>query len=216
MRKLRDGFQPVNFTTGERGMQEKANLDGGHAFLDERGLVDPVVGDTLHGAIHLTTCVAVSAWEHPAEEHGKEHKVVVLDPDHVARTCLLADSFGEIEICLAIREPILFVKVHLARVVMEEGPEDGVGEAVVVPVSEVVIEVDGLTGILLHETTVDKRTVLERDIETRPADPGKIHRLLAAREGGDEATRGHFEVVLARRILADGDGKAIADDNESF
>jgi len=38
-----------------------------------------------------------------AQEHRKEHQVVVLDPDHGARLDLLTDGFGKLHVCLAIR-----------------------------------------------------------------------------------------------------------------
>lgn len=56
---------------------------------------------------------------------------------------------------------------------MEEGPQDGIGEAIVMAVGDVVFEVDGLAGILLHEALVYKWAVLRRDEEARPSDPSK-------------------------------------------
>ena len=67
-----------------------------------------------------------------------------MHPHHAAGRKLLNDGLGEREVSLAVGEPVLLVKVHLARVIVEEWPEDGVGEAVVVAVGDVVVEVDRL------------------------------------------------------------------------
>lgn len=95
-----------------------------------------------------------------AEEHREEHQMVVLHPDHAARLELLHDRLRKRKVRLPIREPILLVEIHLTRVVVEEGPQNGVGEAVVVAVSDVVVEVDGLAGVLVAEAGVDERAVL--------------------------------------------------------
>ena len=58
-----------------------------------------------------------------AEKHRKEHQMVILDPDHVATFQLRPNDLGELQVCLSEREPVLFVKVHLARMVVKEGPE---------------------------------------------------------------------------------------------
>lgn len=97
---------------------------------------------------------------------------------------------------------------------MEEGPEDRVGKAVVVAVCDVVVEVDSLAGVLIHEAAVDEGSVLGGDEEARPADPGEGHGFFAAGEGGDEPAGGHLEVVLALGILVDGDGETVGDDDE--
>ena len=52
--------------------------------------------------------------------------MVVLHPDHVSGTDQATDGLGEFEVRLAVGEPIGLVKVHLARVVVEEWPEDRV------------------------------------------------------------------------------------------
>jgi len=64
---------------------------------------------------------------------------------------------------------------------MEQGPKDRVGEAVVVAIRDVVVEVDGLAGVLLHEPLVDMSSVLGVDVETWPSDPSEGHRLFATR-----------------------------------
>ena len=122
-----------------------------------------------------------------AKEHGEEHQVVILNPNHGARRELCHDSLGEGHVGLAVREPVLVFEVHLAGVVVEERPEDGVGEAVVVPVGEVVVEVDCLALELVPEALVDERSVFWRDVEARPAYPDELHGFLGGGEGGDEA-----------------------------
>jgi len=106
--------------------------------------------------------------------------MVILDPDHVSRANLRLDRLSELEVRLAVCEPVVLVKAHFAWVVMEQGPQNGVGEAVVVPVGKVIVEVDGLAVVLFHETLVDDGSVLDGDEEAWPADPGERHGLLAA------------------------------------
>ena len=81
-------------------------------------------------------------------------------------------------------------------------------------VCDVVVEVDCLTRVLLHKALVNYGSVLWGDVETRPANPSKTHRLFCSGEGGDEAARGHFEVVFALIILGDGNWKTIGDHDE--
>ena len=97
---------------------------------------------------------------------------------------------------------------------MEQGPKDGVGETVVVAIRDIVVEIDGLTGVVLHESLVDIGPVLGVDVEARPSNPSEGHRFFATRQGGYETTRGHFEVVFAVRILGDGDWETVGDHDE--
>ena len=124
------------------------------------------------------------------------------------------NDLRELEISLPIRPPVLFVKVHLAGVVMEEGPKDGVGETVVVAIRDIVVEVDGLAGVFLHEYLVDVRSVLRVDVETRPSNPSESHGLFATGKGGYETTRGHLEVVLPLGILGNCDWETVGDNDE--
>lgn len=93
--------------------------------------------------------------------------------------------------------------------VVEEGPEDGVGKTVVVSISDVIVEIDSLAGVLLHQSFVDQRAILWGDEETRPADPGEVERFLKARESRNKSSRGHLKVVFPTGILGDGDGETI-------
>lgn len=81
-------------------------------------------------------------------------------------------------------------------------------------ICDVVVEVDGLAGVLVHEAFIDDGTILWGDEEAGPADPGERHGFLGAGEGGDESTGGHFEVVFALGIFGDGDGETVGDDDE--
>lgn len=81
-------------------------------------------------------------------------------------------------------------------------------------ICDVVVEVDGLAGVLVHEASVDDGTILWGDEEAWPADPGERHGFLGAGEGGDEPAGGHFEVVFALGIFGDGDGETVGDDDE--
>lgn len=193
-------------------MEEEADLDVLDAGRDDLVLLHAVedLGNFSGGG----RANGGGALVEGAQKHGEEHEVVVLHPDHTARLELLHDRLRKRKVGLPIREPILLVEIHLAGVVVEEGPQDGVGEAVVVAVGDVVVEVDGLAGVLVAEAGVDERAVFGGDEEAGPADPGEGHALFAAGEGGDEAAGGHLEVVLARGVLGDGDGEAVGDDDE--
>lgn len=142
--------------------------------------------------------------------------MVILHPDHVATADLGTHRFRELEVCFPVCEPILFVKVHFAGVVVEQWPEDGVRETVVVPVCEVVVEIDSLTGVLFHETLVDDWSVLDGDVEAWPTYPSERHGLFAAGERGDETARGHLEVVLALCIFRDRDRQPVGYNDETF
>ena len=108
-----------------------------------------------------------------AEEHREEHEVVVLHPDHAILAELGADSLCKFEVNVTVGKPVCLVKVHLAGVVVEEGPEDRVGETVVVLVGDVVCEIDGLARVLVHQPLVDEWPILGRDVKAGPSDPGE-------------------------------------------
>ena len=56
------------------------------------------------------------------KQHREKHEMIILDPDHGARTNLLTDYLRKLHIRLAIRLPILLVEIHLSGVVMEQRP----------------------------------------------------------------------------------------------
>jgi hypothetical protein len=58
--------------------------------------------------------------------------MIILHPDHIAFAHKTIDHLCKPHIRLSISQPIRLVKVHLSRVVVEQGPEDRVGETVVV------------------------------------------------------------------------------------
>jgi hypothetical protein len=176
------------------------------------------IGGAALEVTELLLEIDVASWirsgvDDAAEEHGEEGKVEVLHPDHAVLAGLRPDGLCEFEVDLGVRELMWLVKVHLAGVIVEEGPEDRVWEAIVMLVGEVVCEVDGLAGVLVHQPLVHKWAVLGQDETARPADPDEWEWPLAAAEGGDETARGYFEAVLARCILWDGDGEAVGDDD---
>ena len=196
-------------------MQEEANLDAPHRFASVDGVLFRLdaVSD-IRELVGREFVRELRTSDEAAKQHWEEHEVVVLDPNHGVLADLLSDDLGEAHVGDAVGKPVLLVEIHFARVVMEEGPEYGIRKAVVVAVGDVVIEVYCLTRVLLHETLVDYRPVLGRDIETRPTDPSEAHRLLRAGKGGDESAGGHFEVIFALGILCDGDWKSVGDDDE--
>jgi hypothetical protein len=98
--------------------------------------------------------------------------------------------------------------------IVEQRPQDGIGEAVVMAVCYVIVKVDGLARVLLHEAFVDYQPVLGWDEETWPTNPGEVERLLESGKGRDETARRHLEVVLAMSVLGYRYRKSIGDDNE--
>lgn len=55
--------------------------------------------------------------------------MVVLHPNHISRLTETGNDVGEAHVCFTVREPVGRVEVHLSGVVVEQGPQDGVGEA---------------------------------------------------------------------------------------
>jgi len=194
-------------------MEEEPNLHVGSV-----GRFDGIIWhDTVHNLLDLTEShlIEPSRTVQQGPEHdGQQHEVVILHPNHRPRLNVRQNNFGELEVGFPVRPPVLLFKVHFAGVVMEQGPKDRVGETVVVAIRDIVVEVDGLAGVLFHELLVDIRSIFGVDVETRPPDPSEGHRLFATRQGGHEATRGHLEVEFALCILGYGDWETVGDHDE--
>lgn len=71
--------------------------------------------------------------------------MIILNPNHGSGGDLLKDDLSKCHVGLTISEPVLLVKVHLAGVVMEEWPQDGIGEAIVMAICDVIFQIDCLT-----------------------------------------------------------------------
>jgi hypothetical protein len=139
------GQIPVDFATGEGRVKEEANLYARYSlFANDREILILNSFSDLYQLAGGEVGRVFWARDKTSEKHRKEHEMVVLDPDHRARLDLLADNFCESHVSLAVGQPVLFVKVHFSGVVVKQRPEYGVGEAVVVPVSDVIVEVDSL------------------------------------------------------------------------
>lgn len=92
---------PVDFATGEGGVQEEANLD----VLDRLIRGTPVV-DLL------------------TQQSGEKHQMVILHPDQIAVAYNLCDSLGKQAVGLLVCAPILLIERDLTGVVVEQGPEN--------------------------------------------------------------------------------------------
>src|SRR3954462_1923603 len=57
------------------------------------------------------------------QELGKEQKLVIVDPDEIARLVMLSDHFSELLVGFHVRLPITYVERHLVEQIMEERPE---------------------------------------------------------------------------------------------
>lgn len=95
---------PVDFTTGEWGVQKEADLD----VLDWLLAFARVAVDLL------------------SKQLGQQHQVVVLDPDQIAIADNLRDGLGEESVGLLVCAPVLLVERDLTRVVVEQWPENAI------------------------------------------------------------------------------------------
>lgn len=95
--RLADGEDAVDLGRWEGGVQEEANLD------------------ILLGVANLL-----------AQHLGKEHEVVVVDPNQVAILNIVHNGFGKQAVDFAVGAPCTLVECDFTGVVVEEWPEDGV------------------------------------------------------------------------------------------
>jgi hypothetical protein len=91
------GENAVDFRTGERCVEEKADLD------------------VLLGVANLL-----------AQHLGHEHQVVVVHPDHIIILDVFRDGLCEEAVGLHVRLPRRLVECDLTGVVVEKRPHDGV------------------------------------------------------------------------------------------
>lgn len=92
--------------------------------------------------------------------------VVILNPNHITFLHETIDDLGEPHVGLPISQPIILIKVHLSRVVVEEWPENGIGEPVVVTFGKFIGEVDRVTVKFFEEVLVYLFTIFEGDLES--------------------------------------------------
>lgn len=104
-------------------MEEEANLDA----LDSIVTVERVffrldaVRDVCKVVCRKPAC-ELRAGDEAAKKQRKEHKVVILNPNHRVLADLLADDFGEAHIGYTIGKPILLIKIHFSGMVVKQGP----------------------------------------------------------------------------------------------
>lgn len=84
-----------------------------------------------------------------------------------------------------------------------------VGESVVVHVCDLVVDEHGQTRVLLKQFLLDESAIFLRNVESRPANPCKLHHALETGQCRDESTRGHLVLVSAIGVLGDGDGQSV-------
>ncbi|CRK33032.1 hypothetical protein BN1708_005977 [Verticillium longisporum] len=176
----------VDFRGGEGCVQEEANLD------------------ILLGVSHLLT-----------QHLGQQHEVIVVDPDQIAVLDVLDDRLGEEAVDLLVRSPGALVKGNLAGVVVEEGPEDRVGEAVVVAVGEVVVDEDGVGAVFVLEALLHASDFCLGNLEARPAVPLEARGFGQTAEASDETAGRHGELIVAIFLALDGDGQAVRQQEET-
>lgn len=96
-KRFPDGQDAVDLTAGEGGVKEEANLD------------------VLLGVADLL-----------AQHLGKQHHVIVVDPDHISVLYILGNFLCEQAVDLTVSSPGGLVERDLTGVVVEKRPEDGV------------------------------------------------------------------------------------------
>jgi hypothetical protein len=67
-----------------------------------------------------------------AQQAWQEEQVIVMHPDEVARLIVLRHDIGETLVHLGVRLPVPDMERHLIQQIVEEGPENAVGEPLVV------------------------------------------------------------------------------------
>ena len=121
-----------------------------------------------------------------ADVAGREHQVVVVDPDEPGAIGVLADGFGEAIVHRLVRLVVAALEARAIGHRMQQGPEGAVGEPVVVAGDLRLVEQDrrDLVG-------VDRlwQVLALANLRARPADPRAAplaqHRL----HGRDETPR---------------------------
>jgi hypothetical protein len=89
---------------------------------------------------HVWVSLLQNAW--------KNHEVIVMNPDQIARLPLGFDDVSKGLIGLHVRVPQLLVKPFLCKQVVEERPENAVGETIVVLIGDSLVQIYWDTGFL--------------------------------------------------------------------
>lgn len=112
--------------------------------------------------------------------------MVVLHPDHVASLDQGRNDVGETHVGFPVSKPVGRVKVHLPGVVVEQWPEDRVGETygerdnvsiaswgvvisgtrltIIVTVGKLIRKINGITVVFFKQSAVDSFTVLHGNL----------------------------------------------------
>ena len=150
-----------------------------------------------------------------AQKARKQEQLVVVHPDEVTRLVLLRHDVGESLVHLDVRFPVADVERHLIEQIVEEGPEDPVGEPLVVAGhlvggqrnrhqphgSELLIQLGLLGRCQLLGCA-------------RPSDPETTRLLVRPEEPGRQAPRAPLD--LDPRVGGpNGDGKAVGDNQDA-
>ena len=151
---------------------------------------------------------------HLAAHHLRhQHEVVVVDPDEIPGAVFADDRFREGAVDGPVRLPALDLRREAIELVVEERPQDPVGEAVVVAldVGGVELDRDGTQGVEADPQLLALR-LREAPRLTRPADPGAVAMLVPRAQSGGEPTGAAVDDELV--ILdADRDGEAVGDED---
>ena len=152
----------------------------------------------------------------PAEHLRREHEVVVVHPEHVARPVMIGCGRGEALVgrLVGVEEPVVVQPGHVEEMV-EQRPERTVREPLVVPAHLRRVEVDG------HDAQIREarrhaapQRLRDRRGHAGPADPEGVAPLVQRAERRREPAGGRHD----HNIVADGaerDREAVGQDEQS-
>ena len=143
------------------------------------------------------------------EHRGDEHELVVVDPDQVAVGGVVQHLGGEPPVHLAVRVPPRGVVAEPAGQVVQQRPEAGVGEALVVACRLFLRHEHGGAGEVAGEGLLDFGAAVVGHVGAGPADPpGGVG------VGGDAFERGDEPAGRFPDGVAEGDGEAVGEVEE--
>jgi hypothetical protein len=153
-------------------------------------------------------------WQPPSKQLRQEQELVVVHPDAVALDVVLRHDVREALVHGFVRLPVALVHLEGRRLVVEDGPQDPVRQAIVVSLDVLAAERDG-----------DEAACGELGLEplapyagrwygaAGPSDPRSVTACVQRCQPRREAAAARLEAQVTLRVTC-GDGKAIRDDEE--
>ena len=94
-----------------------------------------------------------------------------MHPDHISILHLRGDGLREGAISFDVGGPGDLIKQHLARVVVEQRPQDQVGKPVIMQIRDGVVQKDRRAVELLLELAIDLFLLIRGQLHARPPKP---------------------------------------------